>query len=374
MQFLKADTAITLKIGPFLDETDGKTAETGLTIAQADVRLSKNGGNIAQKNESTSCTHDELGVYGCPIDATDTNTEGRLQLWVHESGALPVFHEYMVVNANVYDSLFAAATTDYLQVDALQLGGATQSATDLKDLADTGYDPSTHKVQGVVLSDTVTTLTGHTAQTGDNYARLGAPAGASVSADIAAIEAQTDDIGVAGAGLTAIPWNANWDAEVQSECADALTAYDPPTKAEMDTGHGLLATEAKQDIIDTNVDSILVDTGTTLDTIVDAILVDTGTTIPGLIAALNNVSTAEVNAEVVDALGTDTISELSQAAPTATPTIKTALMLLYMIARNKLTTTSTELGVYNDAGTKITKKALSDDGTTYTEGEMASGA
>lgn len=66
------------------------------------------------------------------------------------------------------------------------------------------------------------------------FARLGAPAGASVSADIAAIEAQTDDIGAAGAGLTAIPWNAAWDAEVQSEVADALTAYDPPTNAEME--------------------------------------------------------------------------------------------------------------------------------------------
>lgn len=36
------------------------------------------------------------------------------------------------------------------------------------------------------------------------FTRLGAPAGASVSADIAVIEGQTDDIGVAGAGLTAI--------------------------------------------------------------------------------------------------------------------------------------------------------------------------
>ncbi len=33
-----------------------------------------------------------------------------------------------------------------------------------------------------------------------------------------------DDIGVAGAGLTAIPWNAAWDAEVQSEVTDALNA------------------------------------------------------------------------------------------------------------------------------------------------------
>lgn len=37
-----------------------------------------------------------------------------------------------------------------------------------------------------------------------------------------------------GSGFTAIPWNASWDAEVQSECTDALNAYDPPTNAEME--------------------------------------------------------------------------------------------------------------------------------------------
>jgi hypothetical protein len=42
-----------------------------------------------------------------------------------------------------------------------------------------------NKVNGVVLVDTLTTYTGNTAQTGDAFARLGAPAGASVSADIA---------------------------------------------------------------------------------------------------------------------------------------------------------------------------------------------
>ena len=47
------------------------------------------------------------------------------------------------------------------------------------------------------------------------------------------ILADTSVIGASGAGLTAIPWNAAWDAEVQSECTDALNAYDPPTNAEM---------------------------------------------------------------------------------------------------------------------------------------------
>lgn len=125
MQFLEQSTAVTLKIGPFLDSTDGNTVEGGLTLTQADVRLSKNGGNIAQKNEASACTHDELGIYGCPVNATDTNTLGRLQLWVHESGALQVWHEYMVVPSNVWDSLFGS---DKLQVDTTQIEGV--DATD----------------------------------------------------------------------------------------------------------------------------------------------------------------------------------------------------------------------------------------------------
>lgn len=58
--------------------------------------------------------------------------------------------------------------------DAVKLGGDEQSLTDLKDFADAGYDPSTNKVQGVVLTDTVTTYTGNTPQTGDSFARIGA--------------------------------------------------------------------------------------------------------------------------------------------------------------------------------------------------------
>lgn len=52
--------------------------------------------------------------------------------------------------------------------------------------------------------------------------------------EIAAIKTVTDAIGATGTGLSAIPWNAAWDAEVQSECTDALNAYDPPTNSEME--------------------------------------------------------------------------------------------------------------------------------------------
>lgn len=82
---------------------------------------------------------------------------------------------------------------------------------------------------------------------------------------------------------------------------------------------------------------------------------------------------ASVNTEVDTALDTS-ISELSVAAPTATPTVRTALMLMYMALRNKLvvqTSGTDALEVYNNAGTKIASKLLTDDGSDYTEAEMS---
>lgn len=154
----------------------------------------------------------------------------------------------------------AEATAGYPKVDTQLLVGGAQSAADLKDFADDGYDPSTNKVAGVVLADTLTTYTGNTPQTGDAYAFMNdnstdgnqnvnvkvwddnplsgtfvsevreavGMASANLDTQLAAIEAQTDDIGPAGAGLTAIPWNASWDAEVQSEVTDALVASSIP--------------------------------------------------------------------------------------------------------------------------------------------------
>lgn len=126
MAWLKQSTAVTVKIGPFVDETDGKTAETGLTLTQGDIQLAKNGGTMGQKNSATAASHDALGVYSCALNTTDTNTLGVLDLYVHESGALPVFQQYMVVTANVWDSLFGA---DRLQVHADEITAGLITAT-----------------------------------------------------------------------------------------------------------------------------------------------------------------------------------------------------------------------------------------------------
>jgi hypothetical protein len=106
-----------------------------------------------------------------------------------------------------------------------------------------------------------------------------------------------------------------------------------------------------------------------LDTEIAAILEDTGTTIPAQISALNNISTAQVLAQCTAALET-AITELS-GVPSATPTTKQALMLLYMALRNRTTTTASAQTIQNDAGSTIATATLSDDGTTMTKGEFA---
>src|SRR4051812_39898451 len=94
--WLKQSTASqAVKFGPFVSTTDANTESTGLTIANTDIKCSKNGGTIAAKN-SGGGTHDANGFYTVTFDATDTNTVGRFQCYVHVAGALPVYQEFNV--------------------------------------------------------------------------------------------------------------------------------------------------------------------------------------------------------------------------------------------------------------------------------------
>jgi hypothetical protein len=130
MRYLRQSTAVDVPLGPFLDATDGVTAETALTISQGDVRLKKNNGAWAQVNDSTAATHEENGWYEKALDTTDTNTVGTLIIAVHESGALPVWHEFTVLEEAIYDALFAASATGLLPANVTQwLGTAAATPT-----------------------------------------------------------------------------------------------------------------------------------------------------------------------------------------------------------------------------------------------------
>lgn len=83
---------------------------------------------------------------------------------------------------------------------------------------------------------------------------------------------------------------------------------------------------------------------------------------------------ASVNAEVVDALATDTYAEPAQGAPAATATLAAKIGYLYKAWRNKSTQTSSTYSLYADDTTTVDQKAtVADDGTTLTRGEIATG-
>lgn len=109
MRELRIGTAVDVALGPFLDTGDGFTAKTGLSITQPDVRLKKNGANWAQKSAAQTLSHEENGWYEVNLSTTDTGTAGVLQVACVKTGALPVWHEFMVLTAAAYDAKYAAA-------------------------------------------------------------------------------------------------------------------------------------------------------------------------------------------------------------------------------------------------------------------------
>lgn len=327
---LKQSTQVDVRIGPFVDVGDGFTPETGVALSTADEAelLKADGAATVDISGATwAAVTGADGWYDLTLTTSHTDTVGELVVVVQDdSVCLPVFQRFQVVEEATYDFLYASGATPVADINA-------ECDTALSD-----YDAATGTELAAVDTkiDTIDTVVDGIQSDLDN----GTDGLGAIKADTAAILTDTAEIGAAGAGLTeaggtgdhltAVPWNAAWDAEVESEATDALNAYDPPTKAELDSGF----------------------------------------------AGQNDVSTAQVNAEVADVLKTDTISEMAQQAPPATPTFEEAVMYLYMALRNAINvdTSGTDYKEFtNDAGIVIWKKQLADDGTTYTESEGETG-
>lgn len=256
--YLKQSTASQeVPLGIFVDSTDGVTAETGLTIANTDIKLHKAGATTLANKNSGGATHISGGIYYAVLDATDTDTLGSVVIYVQVAGALPVKLECVVLAANVYDSLIGGG--DLLQVDTTQISGDSTAADNLEAAADgTGYNLGGGSVVAASVTGAVGSVTGNV--------------GGNVTGSI-----------------------------------------------------GSLATQAK----------------------------------------------ADVNAEVVDTLSTDTYAEPGS-VPAATASLAAKLGWLYTLGRNKITQTATTTTVRNDADSgSIATSTVSDDATTFTRGEFS---
>lgn len=146
----------------------------------------------------------------------------------------------------IWDALTSALTTagsvgkriaDFLTGDAYVRLGAPAGASHAADVAAVKVDTAAVKVQTDKLTFTVANQIDANvldwksatapAMTGDAYARLGAPAGASIAADLAEIEAETDDIAAVKAktdNLPAVPAAAGDAMALTSGERTTLTA------------------------------------------------------------------------------------------------------------------------------------------------------
>lgn len=458
---LKQSTAVDVMMGCFVDDTDGKTPETALTISQADVQLMKNGGAAAQKNDTTAATHRVNGHYSVPLNATDTNTVGGLLISINESGALPVWKDCQVVEEAVYDALYAASATGPVVASDLpaNFGDMAITASTGRVTVGTNNDKTGYNISGTkqtldALNDLdaagVRSAVGLASANLDtqlgtidtNVDAVVVDTGTTIPATLQLMidgDSGTYGLNVIGAAIAALP-GLVWDVTLADHLTPGSTgnalnaagsAGDPwattlpgsytgsqagailPSIKD-DTGTLLPATlstiDGKVDTIDTNVDAVLVDTGTTIpgliaalndldaagvrgavglsaanldtqlgtiDANVDAVLVDTGTTIPSLIAALNDLDAAGVRTAIglasanldtqLDAIPTaienaDALLNRDMSAVSDT-TARSPLNALRAL-RNKVDASASPAEVYKEDDTTIAwTSAITRDGT-----------
>lgn len=174
MRYLKQNTDQYVSVGPFLDKTAGFGNEDALTVTSFS-------GVIVVSTHASASTHTAFtpsataandwgmaaighgGLYDLKVPDSEINFVGscKIAIW-YDAEALPAWEEFMVVPANVWDSLMG---TDLLQIDMTQILGhlLTQTGTQLADGFQTYFDvasPTTHKaLTGVTLAATQTGVT-----------------------------------------------------------------------------------------------------------------------------------------------------------------------------------------------------------------------
>lgn len=278
---------------------------------------------------NTDCTYIEVktttvGAKTTPIvlypqEADDLRV--AVTHWVATAVATPTVAGVPEVDLTHWLGTAAATPTvaGVPEVDVTHVGGDATSLADLKDFADAGYDPATNKVQGVVLVDTLTTYTGNTPQTGDTFARLGAPAGASVSADVAAVKADSAAIKLKTDALPTDPA----DQSLVIAATDAImTRLGTPAGASVSVDVAAVKTETASIQTDTNdiqarLPAVLV--GGRMDASVGAMAADTVTA-----AAL----AVDAGTELADALLDRDMSVGTDSGSPSVRTVRQALRFL----------------------------------------------
>ena len=173
LMFAKLSTAITVPIGPVLDSTGAEYT----SAVVGDFKIAKNNGSAAALNGSATLTHKATGHYELALTSSDISAVGQATVQLNKTTYVCPQLVLIVLPAVVYDSL---------------IGGSDQLPVDIQTIK----DQTVTCAAGVTVLASVGTAATSTAQTGDCFTRLGAPAGASIAADIATVDTVVDAIKV----------------------------------------------------------------------------------------------------------------------------------------------------------------------------------
>jgi hypothetical protein len=302
--------------------------------------LWKNGATSLANKNSGGATHMANGLYYTVLDETDTNTLGALIVFVHVSGALAVRVECEVLAANIYDSLIGGG--DYLQIDVSQWNNSNVATP-----ATAGYPVVTHKVG---------TGTGEMNLSGGrtpadvthwNGAPVATPATAGHPVVTQKVGTGTGELSISSGVVSADATRISGDS----------VAADNAEKFFDGTGYA-------------GTNNVIPTVGTVTGA-VGSVTGNVGGNVTGSVGSLAAQAKADVNAEVVDVLATDTFAEPGS-VPAATSSLKDKIGWLFMLARNKRVTSATTDAVRNDADSAdVGTAVLSDNGTSFSRGEYA---
>jgi hypothetical protein len=150
MRFLRTNTAARVTVGPFFDKTDGVTPKTSLTVTACKLTFLCDVANVPTlildtnptasggANDMVHVTGDDAGFYDLELAAADVNYLGRAMLALTDAAThCPVFHEFMILPAVVYDAMVLG--TDLFDVSVTQLNGVAASAQNLEKSASVMY-------------------------------------------------------------------------------------------------------------------------------------------------------------------------------------------------------------------------------------------
>jgi len=332
-------------IGPCVAVGDGFTPVTTLAVSTADEAeaiLHDNGTVVSISAYTFAAITTADGYYHLTLQSGISGTVGHMTVVINDDSlCLPIRADFTVMEEAAYDAMYASGAEGPLQgttagnkLDVTATGAAGIDWANIENKT-TANDLSGTDIQ---LADTVTTLSGHTPQTGDNFVRLGAPAGASVSADIADVPTVAEFN--ARTLLAAGYFDPATDAVANVTLVDTTT-----TNADMrGTDSAALASVAT----DARLSELDAGTAGKMANQVDIIQNDTTTDIPNQISGLNDLSVSEIlTTQMTEAYAADGVA----------PTLAQALFLIQQT-----------IGDFAIAGTTITTKKLDGSATaaTYT--------